>query len=117
MFDLVSNLGVLINNVFFKDFSSIMIVRRHGRSKRNRLWQLGIFFLIYTCYTCFHALSATIENPLSSESVTRSDDESTNTETEFSSTIPDVTTESENVSLDLFLKSEIPINSCIKLMF
>lgn len=79
-----------------------MIVRRHGRSKRNRLWQLGIFFLIYTCYTCFHALSAAIENPLSSESVTSSSDETTNTESEFSSTIPNVTTDSEDVSLDKF---------------
>lgn len=80
-----------------------MIVRRHGRSKRNRLWQLGIFFLIYTCYTCFHALSAAIDSPLSGESVvTSSGDDSTNTETEFSSTIPDVTTESEDVSLELF---------------
>ncbi|CAO1410971.1 unnamed protein product [Diamesa tonsa] len=39
-----------------------MIVRRHERSNRNRLLQVGIFFLIYTCYTCLHALSAPTEN-------------------------------------------------------
>ena len=83
-----------------------MIVRHHERSKRHRLLQLGIFFLIYTCYTCFHALSAAIENPLSSESVTSSSDETTNTESEFSSTIPNVTTDSEDVSLDKFLTTE-----------
>ena len=75
-----------------------MIVRRHGRSKRNRLWQLGIFFLIYTCYTCYHALSAATENSLISESVTSNAEEAASTKTEVSTKIPDLTSELNDVS-------------------